>query len=933
MGMLQQLLRRNGSGQGAQADSSEQQAVESGSTARSPKEREYAQLYERPESFTDLLPWTDYDPQTQIFLLEDSNSVGALLELAPASSEARTQAYLEELLENLQTAIADAIPEVEHSPWVLQLFVQDEPNLTDIPDRIREYAGQRGGEHEFMATYCEHLDGHLRRISREGGLFTDQLVTGGSWRGQRRRTRLCLYRRNAGGDLTPDEELDQVLGQLRVSLESAGVQVRRCGAKDLYEWLVPWFNPRPEITDGDPRDLLRIAPYPGDAALPTARDFAGLFNFSQPESDHEAGVWRFDGLPHTVVYAQGLRQPPRIGHFTGERRSGESIYALFDKCPEGSVLALTVTIAPQDEVGNRIAQVRAASGGKNIESQLALEEATAAQEQMARGNKLFPTQIALYLRAETDRQLVRDRQQLASRLVSNGIQVVTQEAELLPLHNYIRGLPMAYDPRLERYSRRARYVYADHVTALAPFYGRTRGTGHPGILFYNRGAEPLVFDPLNSADRKKNAHALILGPTGAGKSALLTYLMMQMLAIYKPRIFVIEAGDSFGLFGQYAAAKGLSVNQVSLQPGRDVSLPPFSAAMKLLEQIDADEQRGAEEYATDTDSEAGAASGDEGGDDEDEGGSRDLLGEMELAARIMITGGEAKEDERMTRTDRHTIRSAIIRAARNVRDSDTGRDQVLTEDVAQALREESRAETLTEGRGQRIRDMADAMELFCSGFAGQVFNRPGTAWPEADLTIVDVGIMAREGYEDQLTVTYMGLMNHINDLVEQHQHEGRPTLVLTDEGHIITTNPLLAPFVVKITKMWRKLGAWFWIATQNLEDFPDASKKMLNMMEWWLCLVMPKEEVDHIARFKDLTEEQKALLLSARKEPGKYVEGVVLADQVEALFRNVPPPIALALAQTENEEKAQRAQIMREHDCTEVEAAEIVAQRIAEAQT
>ena len=94
------------------------------------------------------------------------------------------------------------------------------------------------------------------------------------------------------------------------------------------------------------------------------------------------------------------------------------------------------------------------------------------------------------------------------------------------------------------------------------------------------------------------------------------------------------------------------------------------------------------------------------------------------------------------------------------------------------------------------------------------------------------------------------MMSHINDLVERHQHDARPTLVVTDEGHIITTNPLLARYVVKITKMWRKLGAWFWIATQNLEDFPDASRKMLNMMEWWLCLVMPKEEVEQIARFK-----------------------------------------------------------------------------------
>jgi hypothetical protein len=101
------------------------------------------------------------------------------------------------------------------------------------------------------------------------------------------------------------------------------------------------------------------------------------------------------------------------------------------------------------------------------------------------------------------------------------------------------------------------------------------------------------------------------------------------------------------------------------------------------------------------------------------------------------------------------------------------------------------------------------------------------------------------------------------------------------------------------------------------------------MMEWWLCLVMPKEEVEQIARFKDLSNEQRRLLLSARKEPGKFTEGVVLADSVEALFRNVPPPLSLALAMTEKHEKAERAAIMREMNCSELEAVYVVAERIA----
>jgi hypothetical protein len=189
-------------------------------------------------------------------------------------------------------------------------------------------------------------------------------------------------------------------------------------------------------------------------------------------------------------------------------------------------------------------------------------------------------------------------------------------------------------------------------------------------------------------------------------------------------------------------------------------------------------------------------------------------------------------------------------------------------------------------------------------------------------------MFAREGYEAHLSISAISALNMINNIAERDQHTERSILVTIDEAHIITTNPLLAPFLTKIVKMWRKLGAWLWSATQNMEDYPGAAKKMLNMVEWWVCLVMPKEEIGEIARFRSLTEEQKELLLSARKAPRKYTEGVVLAEGMEMLFRQVPPSLVLSLAMTEKEEKAQRAQIMREKDCSELQAAIEVAKRI-----
>ena len=94
---------------------------------------------------------------------------------------------------------------------------------------------------------------------------------------------------------------------------------------------------------------------------------------------------------------------------------------------------------------------------------------------------------------------------------------------------------------------------------------------------------------------------------------------------------------------------------------------------------------------------------------------------------------------------------------------------------------------------------------------------------------------------------------------------------------------------------------------------------------------MPPVENEEIARFKKLTPAQKALLLSASKEPGKNTEGVVLSKILETLFRAVPPSLYLALAMTEPEKKAERWRLMQENGCSELEAALQVAERIDQA--
>ncbi|MBX9242940.1 conjugative transfer ATPase, partial [Klebsiella pneumoniae] len=106
-----------------------------------------------------------------------------------------------------------------------------------------------------------------------------------------------------------------------------------------------------------------------------------------------------------------------------------------------------------------------------------------------------------------------------------------------------------------------------------------------------------------------------------------------------------------------------TVNKISLRPGSGVTLPLFSDAWRLVEQAVTDAEPPEDEESD--------------GDDQ-----RDMLGEMEITARLMITGGEAKEDARLTRPDRAMIRQAIIAAAHTCYQE---KRQTLTQDIRDAL--------------------------------------------------------------------------------------------------------------------------------------------------------------------------------------------------------------------------------------------------------
>jgi len=874
------------------------------------------QVYHANPSIVDYLPWAEFLDREQCILLDDGVSVGAVFDITPVATEGRTDDRLEQMRDTVEDALQDSFDEHDENPWVVQFFCQDENNVDAYLDRLRGYIKPHAQGSQLSESWLKETERHLRGIARPEGLFKDTLITDQPWRGQQRRTRMVVYRwigKSNHDPMPPIAMLNQTCERVTGALNGAGVVCVRQNGGQVHDWLLRHFNPSPEWVDKGV--LYRDAAYfdsrdTPEGAMPVQNDFAETLLFTPPVSDPDQGVWWFDNQAHCAIPVEKLRRPPEPGTITGEMKRGEKkINALMDMFPEGTMLCMTIVVQPQDTLENDFNKLSKNAVGENTESGRVRQDVAQVKEYLGNRHKLYRAGITFLLRAGDLTTLNHKRVELTNVLLGAGLQPVRPEFDVAPLNTYLRALPMCFNPETDKKHWYTRLTWVQHLAGLLPVTGRETGTGNPGLSFFNRGGDILTVDPLNKHDRSQNAHMLYFGPTGAGKSATLCATLTQTMAVHRPRLFVAEAGNSFGLLADYFESQGLTVNKVSIKPGSGVSLPPFSFAHKLIEELSSLELDESELRDIDADD-----------DDEDK---RDYLGEMEISARMMITGGDQKEEAELKRADRAMIREALLMAAKSAFDEQR---QMLPSDLQNALYAISN-DTANEKRNPQRRakaaEMAEALGMFtqAGSFEAELFNREGSLWPETDVTLIDLGHLAREGYEAQMALTMVSLTNTINNIAERDQYSER-------EAHIVTVNPLLAPYMTKIVKMWRKLGAWLWLATQNLKDFPDIAEKMLNMAEWWVCLTMPPEEVNDIARFKALTEEQKAVLLSASKLSGCYTEGVVLSKKLEALFRAVPPSLYLALGMTEKEEKAERRALMQEFGCSELEAARRVAQKL-----
>lgn len=861
-------------------------------------------MHKTPPSFVDYLAWRDWDPKSGNFILADWKSAGIMWELTPAATEGRDDATISALHDAFSKAIQTGLIEDSDSPWIAQFFVQREPTLYPFWQRCINYIKPEIRATAFTKYWLGQLDEHLQQVASPGGIFA---VKKKPWRGQEERVFVTLYRNaTPRGNLADSfRRCVEASNQFTSAMESHGVSLRQCRGKDLVEWMQPFFNPNPEMTQGDPYAYMRMAGFPNevDGKVPPDWDLGATCVRSAPTQVKD-GVWSFQGQLYTTLTVLEWPNPLGFGHLTGEDKDA---HTLMDALPEGTRVSMSVVAEPQYLIERHLLAQSASAVGGTPQSALTNEEVRDANVGMARGEKLYRIAVVFYITGRTEAELNSKADSCAALLTKNSLPTYAKKFDLFRSTAFLDNLPFCYNHvRDQQGPQRATLQYTSEIAKLIPIAGRSTGTGSPCLKFFNRGASPMSLDPIK--DKLRNAHMTIFGPTGAGKSATLNSAMLETMAVHRPYLWIVDPkwpAPSFGLLLQEFEANGLTVNHVRLSNNTDIALNPFDSALLLLE----------EDFN-------GKAISD---DDEVEGG-RDLLGEMLYLTIAMITGSEEEELKKMRRADRTIICEAIYAAAKTVKERNG--TTVLTEDVADALSAAAKAPDLESTDRSRCYEMAKSLRYFTVGTPGQIFNRAGKPWPDRDVTLVEFANLGTEGSQDQLAVAFMSLLQAIQTHITRRQRDHRDTVVVVDEVHTLAKNPMMGSYIAKIIKTWRSAGAWYWQGTQSIADFHGPMKPLLTQLEWMLCLSMPKDEVKQLCELKSLTAEQATMVESATKAPGLYVEGVVLHETCTALFRAVLPAQALALAQTEKTERAARTDIQKQLGCTELEATREVARRI-----
>lgn len=916
-------------------------------------EKDLKKLFSTKKAFVDYLPFMEYDAESQLFIMDDGISCGAVFKITPIDVDGRSEATLQNTTDDINTALM-AAPIDQENPYTIQVFIEDKQpeNLADL---YRKNIPKEIQETELTQAFLEVMDEHSSLMNNSSGLFPDDRILDSEspkgWRAIDRQITLVIYRKAPASVWEKESEgyknnlalfNEKISGFLAQLSGGAGIQTKKMNENDFFQWLAPIFNPTPvgyvgSAVDWAKKNHIDIPEEQKGAAW----DLAQIICPEPPKvigtRDANRGIMKFGDKLSQFITLQPIFSAPDSGVYTTDTRKDKNVIASpWDRLPAESMMVFTITPLPTHTVENQLATlIQVAEKGSGHEADNALHQAREAQRFLASGNqRIFNFHAGIYIRADSVQELDK-RYNAALAIMNNSrtMNAISEENDLIATDSYIRNLPFVYNYKFDqKHSKRAFKTYTSHIASVLPFYGRPTTEGHFCYLNYNRSGELIAVDPFDG-DRQRVGHSGMIGPTGAGKSATQAGQAVQSMATKRPRQFFIDKGGSFKLTAAYYEAHGVKVRRITFHANSNETLAPYAEtynAIKFLEDLKKQQEEAKKledlissgKYIPPSKEEDLSSGNVFDSEDDTEDDERDYLGEMMNSTLLMITGGKQAELEKLQQYHRSFIQEALIGALYYAKENKL--PHALPQHVADQLHIIAQRE-----RDQDIEmfrtlyQLAKSMETWTKGTEGKFFNQYSEPFDDSvDATFLELGVIANEGNEAMLAVAISTLISNITEIGEKNQNTGRHIDVFLDECHYVTANELLVHSVVVGVKVWRKISIWLHLATQNITDFPDHAAKILALLEWWWLLAMQPDDVEKLCDLKNFDDNTRFIMSQCKAAPPNYVEAVMVSDKYNSmLLRLIPPSLYLVLGKTDGKEKRKLMDLAKEHGITHLEAA------------
>lgn len=896
---------------------------------------QYDRLFDAHPAFVDYFPVIDYLADEAVYLFDDYVNVAKIYEVGTRYMAAKSESALDDFNRSVSLAL-NALPADDKDPYVVQIFVTKQ-RCENIGDYLASKIRPQLLEDKLTQTVIDMMRQHSQLLTHEKGVFPDSRLTGDSgWRIGEQKVYLVVYRKKPSNawkksKKTPAQQIEHDLTAFHTAMRSGGIHLKPLLPSALINWLAPFFGNDSRWTEEELASSRDIANY----------DLGQKIFEAQPNYHHdyseatERGIWQFGKKWSRYLTLGGINKVPRSGAITiGEQYSDGSDMVLsasfFEKLPVGSMM--TYAIIPQTDAQMKFEMSLVANKAAETvsrEADYANEQANTAYDEMMRNHeKIFYAQIGVFLCADSLETLLDDTETTIAEVRSTGImQVVDPQWDLFPQHSYIKSLPCVYDFRNDRNATlRSRKSYTSHLSSLLPFFGNKSGSVNPCYITFTRTGEPCYLNPFHPDDKDRVSHEVFFGPTGSGKSATVCYMTLMSMAVNNSRIFLFDYGGSFKLLVDFAEACGKKVKRIKFTPNSKDVIAPFFETAKALEEVKQAEAINAGTYQANTENNNIEEQ------NEKENEKRTYLGEMEVILRVMVTGGNESESAKLSQTDLAQLSQALAKGLQL--SVDLGEPHARPVHIADAMQQMADEESSRKGGiadvAKAMYEKATALRRWTQGLHGILFNRTATGFdPDYDLTIVEIGSLDKT--PDMMAVAGLAATYNITAMAEVLQNSGRSIEIKIDEAHMWAKIKMLIDGLMVGSKVFRKLNTWLCLITQDVSDFNDETDKILTNAEFWHLMKLSEKEIKQVTKILDLDEEVQHLIKFPKKERGRFVEGVSICDKYpDTLVRYVLPSLVLALAQTEGTEKEYRYRVMQEHNCSELEAAYIIAAEIEE---